>query len=715
MAAAQPPTARSPRVPRTYGHSDLRANAGRERVFWSAVLSTWAHLAVALAIIAVRLVAPVERPADPPLLTVVRLPPPGPEDRGAIGRGANAARTGDQRATGAERGAAANAGLQTPVDAADRVAPESTAQQESSAAPGEPPRSTSAASPASVSPPPLPPKAAPPVESPAPKPAPPPVPPPPKPPAEPAATVEPPKPKPSISSPDTSKATAARDTAKPAATQPPKDTSRTAQADAAAPQKPAPTTPPKVASSTSTTPAQPPPTDRAEEQAKAEEQAAKAEQARIEREAQGVPAPADGPRPAAATPVASLPAPPAGLPIPPTPDPAPRPTGGRDRSPTKTTDQGVHPDAIVPEVASWSPFVRVAAPAATEASAPTEAGDAAYLAAFDQHATVAIRTLLGSTAIGLTDGSTEGPDPAVPYARVTPWSAARTDARPAVDDDVAATDVTRGAPHPVAPRPVAVAIPEPAARAVAAESVGGANPDEVPEQALLRTGSSDWHPTAVRIEIAAHAESASAPAPAPRSAAKVLPKPIPVEDPRDLVEAEPDPPVAPQPAATPDADSSSFADDLRAALGWAPIPRTELHSSGGAAAALTHGEGSQQASFDAPIADVMYVSAAGTPLGTYTDKIYGILQDRWLGLDLDIESRAIGKQGDVSVVFRILANGKVEGVSVLRSSGNPDLDKMAVAAVPDRLPRFPRGLDEPSIMQQVKFSYRNPLLVVDPR
>jgi TonB family protein len=107
---------------------------------------------------------------------------------------------------------------------------------------------------------------------------------------------------------------------------------------------------------------------------------------------------------------------------------------------------------------------------------------------------------------------------------------------------------------------------------------------------------------------------------------------------------------------------------------------------------------------------ISYVQARGTEIGEYTEKVYDEVQKAWYEMDLSDDEKALGIQGDVTIIFHVRRNGRVDDLSVLRSSGHALLDSMALAAVPNKLPRIPRKIQNSELLQQITFHYRNPLV-----
>lgn len=149
---------------------------------------------------------------------------------------------------------------------------------------------------------------------------------------------------------------------------------------------------------------------------------------------------------------------------------------------------------------------------------------------------------------------------------------------------------------------------------------------------------------------------------------------------------------------------------LRAELGWAAFDRSALPERA-AALSLVEGSGSvaQSAGFDD--ADVSFRPASeleGSALGPYVEDLERRVMDRWSAMELDIQARALGIQGDVTVRYRIRRSGATADVRVARSSGLPALDGMAIRAIPARVGRLPVGFEGEELHHEVTLRYRNP-------
>jgi TonB family protein len=72
--------------------------------------------------------------------------------------------------------------------------------------------------------------------------------------------------------------------------------------------------------------------------------------------------------------------------------------------------------------------------------------------------------------------------------------------------------------------------------------------------------------------------------------------------------------------------------------------------------------------------------ASGDPLGAYTRLVFGRVNAAW-GLAFPKEQASVGRQGLAIVDFTILADGKITGVSLARSSGLPEFDEIVRRAI----------------------------------
>ncbi|MFT4624106.1 MAG: TonB family protein [Myxococcota bacterium] len=147
------------------------------------------------------------------------------------------------------------------------------------------------------------------------------------------------------------------------------------------------------------------------------------------------------------------------------------------------------------------------------------------------------------------------------------------------------------------------------------------------------------------------------------------------------------------------------------ALGWNGTARRSGHepASPGRADGLGRAASSPQVADDAlRISWTEAVDARGTPVGKYIGRVESIVAEQWRSADLSTHARGAGQHGQVTIRYTISSTGKVTAVRVVRASGVPELDAMAAAAIPARLPRFPRDLDRASIVHEIVLRYRNP-------
>jgi TonB family protein len=118
----------------------------------------------------------------------------------------------------------------------------------------------------------------------------------------------------------------------------------------------------------------------------------------------------------------------------------------------------------------------------------------------------------------------------------------------------------------------------------------------------------------------------------------------------------------------------------------------------------------QVAASDARLGQIVFIDATGTPLGRYRERIDEEIRALWLASDLSLHDRALGLQGDTTISFRVVQGGRVEDKRIERSSGHHALDGIALAAIPDKLPRIPRDVDAEVVYHRYTFRYRNPLI-----
>ncbi len=157
--------------------------------------------------------------------------------------------------------------------------------------------------------------------------------------------------------------------------------------------------------------------------------------------------------------------------------------------------------------------------------------------------------------------------------------------------------------------------------------------------------------------------------------------------------------------------------ELREALGWGPLDRAALAPRPDDGGRIGLGSGTDRSGPDLaePSSWVRATDARGTELGAWAEAVDERVRVRWEGLDLSLDDRARGLQGDVGVRYHVLPSGRVRSVAVVRSSGHPALDALAVGAVPARLPRPPASTRPEGIVYEHILGYRNPLVLISPR
>ncbi len=154
--------------------------------------------------------------------------------------------------------------------------------------------------------------------------------------------------------------------------------------------------------------------------------------------------------------------------------------------------------------------------------------------------------------------------------------------------------------------------------------------------------------------------------------------------------------------------------ELRRALGWGGIDRDRFAPRPEWAGTLA-GQGAAHMSPQTVLDEVAIsweaaISARGTPVGVYIAQVEDIVGARWQRQDMQTHARARGIQGQVTVEYKIRPTGKVTDLTLARSSGDPTLDRMALEAIPHKLPRFPNDVSRETIPHRMVLRYRNPLI-----
>ena len=111
---------------------------------------------------------------------------------------------------------------------------------------------------------------------------------------------------------------------------------------------------------------------------------------------------------------------------------------------------------------------------------------------------------------------------------------------------------------------------------------------------------------------------------------------------------------------------------LRKALQWGEIERTSIRprtaSPGTTGEQIPDATSAQLAVGEIDPSSVVFISARGTAEGRYREQIDGVIRELWLDADLDVETRAMGIQGDVSVILKVNSRGKVSDVRITAES-----------------------------------------------
>ncbi len=96
------------------------------------------------------------------------------------------------------------------------------------------------------------------------------------------------------------------------------------------------------------------------------------------------------------------------------------------------------------------------------------------------------------------------------------------------------------------------------------------------------------------------------------------------------------------------------------------------------------------------------LSARAHEHGAYYDELHDVLRERWVELT-PLEVRALGYQGTSVVLITVDAKGRVQDKKLIRRSGYSELDRIAMAAVPTRVGRPPRGMAQPTFTYEMDF------------
>lgn len=262
--------------------------------------------------------------------------------------------------------------------------------------------------------------------------------------------------------------------------------------------------------------------------------------------------------------------------------------------------------------------------------------------------------------------------PALPGA---PWAAAEGGDRAPVAEPVPPVPVP---PLPVPPLPVP------------AESNG--EPVSEPRPAP---------PTEGAAPEAADAPPATPVPPRPESLA-TAPSEAPPHPPVDRhvdpsVDRPVDPPVAPAPEASDAERADAVADVAGTTLDGARAATVD------AARAVAS---SHQTVIDAEVAEAPQVATRATDRGAWVQAIDEVVRAHWTDQEFPAHLAAMGVRGDTTVRFTVQPNGRTGEVTLVRRSGNETLDAIALAAIPERVPRMPAGIELVAIEHEITFRYR---------
>jgi TonB family protein len=106
---------------------------------------------------------------------------------------------------------------------------------------------------------------------------------------------------------------------------------------------------------------------------------------------------------------------------------------------------------------------------------------------------------------------------------------------------------------------------------------------------------------------------------------------------------------------------------------------------------------------DVPLGEATRVGVRDDPLGRWMVVLDDTLREHWT---YPPRLRALGVEGTAILRFRVRRDGEIDRVVVVRSAGNIELDRAALAAVPARTTPLPREVRARSIEIRYTFRYR---------
>jgi len=178
---------------------------------------------------------------------------------------------------------------------------------------------------------------------------------------------------------------------------------------------------------------------------------------------------------------------------------------------------------------------------------------------------------------------------------------------------------------------------------------------------------------------------------APRRPARSQPRATPVPAPTPLPTAVPPPEPEPEPTAAtvPDVSEDAMAaPDSKPSPAPTPVASTESAPGGGRGLSLGDGGGSQAPGIPADFHFTYYI-----------ERMLALIEARWYKPAAPPQTRAL-------VRFRILRDGRLEGIELEQSSGLPSFDRAALRALyaANPLPPLPPAYGKQSLTVHLSFS-----------
>jgi TonB family protein len=145
------------------------------------------------------------------------------------------------------------------------------------------------------------------------------------------------------------------------------------------------------------------------------------------------------------------------------------------------------------------------------------------------------------------------------------------------------------------------------------------------------------------------------------------------------------------------------------AEGWGRSTDTEpvpWKADEGKAGAASSSPGSAQTVLRQTVREAPSVSARETAQGRYIAAVERQVVEAWYNVEIDPRAALFGTDREVTVLFYVHRNGRVDPPTIVTSSGEPALDAASISAVPRRLPPFPADVTGEGFFHKMTLRYR---------